>query len=231
MRGAQNDCSGFPAHRNNRTSRVGEDWPQIHWAGMSARSRGWQGEAVQAPARPPRRWSGGCAPWMFVWPERGWGLPWGAIWTRQRGLPGESPRHPCCRSPRRSHQSPGRKSVRIDSTVARSAEVFPYWIPPSRSITWEMGGSQFTMTPWMGLSQTTKNDNGNGSHSRFPGFATIPCTGSWWTGTPPPLQDGGRCRIRPWRNTEYVPGRQFAIFIQVLNWGRNGCLNHGFVST
>ena len=38
MRGAQNDCSGFPAHRNNRTSRVGEDWPQIHWAGMSARS-------------------------------------------------------------------------------------------------------------------------------------------------------------------------------------------------
>ena len=49
MRGAQNDCSGFPAHRNNRTSRVGEDGPQIHWAGMSARSRGWQGEAVQAP--------------------------------------------------------------------------------------------------------------------------------------------------------------------------------------
>ena len=42
------DCSGFPAHRNNKTSRVGEDWPQIHCAGMSARSPGWQGGAVQA---------------------------------------------------------------------------------------------------------------------------------------------------------------------------------------
>ena len=51
MREAQNDCSGFPAHRNNKTSRVGEDWPQIHCAGMSARSPGWQGGAVQAPAR------------------------------------------------------------------------------------------------------------------------------------------------------------------------------------
>ena len=39
-------------------------------------------------------------------------------------------------------------------------------------------------------------------------------------GTPAGLQDGGRCRIRPWRNTEYVPGRQFAIFIQVSNRGR-----------
>ena len=45
-REAQNDCSGFPAHRNNKTSRVGEDWPQIHCAGMSARSPGWRGEAV-----------------------------------------------------------------------------------------------------------------------------------------------------------------------------------------
>ena len=61
---------------------------------------------------------------------------------------------------------------------------------------------------------------GSGSHSRFPGFVHIPFTGSWWTGTPPNLQDGGRCRIRPWRNTEYVPGRQFAIFIQVSNRGR-----------
>ena len=58
-------------------------------------------------------------------------------------------------------------------------EVFPYWIVPSRSITWEMGGSQFTKTLCTGLGQTTKNDNGNGSHSRFPGFVTIPCTGSW----------------------------------------------------
>ena len=95
-----------------------------------------------------------------------------------------------------------------------------FWIVPGRCITWEMGGSQFTMTLWMGLSQTTKNDNGRGAHSRFPGFVTIPCTGSWWTGTPPNLQDGGRCRIRPWRNTEYVPGRPFAIFIQVSNRGR-----------
>ena len=83
-----------------------------------------------------------------------------------------------------------------------------------------MGGSQFTMTLWMGLGQTTKNDNGYRTHSRFPRFAPIPCMGSWWTGTPPNLQDGGRCRIRPWRNTEYVPGRQFAIFIQVSNRGR-----------
>ena len=64
------DCSGFPAHRNNKTSRVGEDWPQIHCAGMSARSPGWQGGAVQAPARPPRRWSGGCAPWIIVYEGR-----------------------------------------------------------------------------------------------------------------------------------------------------------------
>ena len=42
-----------------------------------------------------------------------------------------------------------------------------------------VGGSQFTMTLWMGYSQTTKNDNGNGSHSRFPEFRTIPCMGSW----------------------------------------------------
>ena len=32
-----------------------------------------------------------------------------------------------------------------------------------------------------------------------------------------------RCRIRPRRNTEYVPSRPFAIFIQVSNRGRNGC--------
>ena len=69
-------------------------------------------------------------------------------------------------------------------------EALPFWIPPSRPRYWEMVGSQFTMFPWMGLSQTTKNDNGNGSHSRFPGFVTIPCMGSWWTGTPPPLQGG-----------------------------------------
>ena len=58
-------------------------------------------------------------------------------------------------------------------------EALPFWIPPGRSITWEMGGSQFTMTLCTGLSQTTKNDNGNGSHSRFSGFGTIPCTGTW----------------------------------------------------
>ena len=101
-----------------------------------------------------------------------------------------------------------------------TVEVIQFWIPPGRCITWEMGGSQFTMTLWMGYAQTTKNDNGDCPHSRFPGFVHIPSTGSWWTGTPPSLQDGGRCRIRPWRNTEYVPGRQFAIFIQVSNRGR-----------
>jgi hypothetical protein len=42
-----------------------------------------------------------------------------------------------------------------------------------------MGGSQFTMTLWMGLGQITKNDNGDGPHSRFPGFVRIPSTGSW----------------------------------------------------
>ena len=41
------------------------------------------------------------------------------------------------------------------------------------------GGSQFTMTLWMGYGQTTKNDNGDGPHSRFPGFVHIPSTGSW----------------------------------------------------
>ena len=34
------------------------------------------------------------------------------------------------------------------------------------------------------------------------------------------MEAGAGCRIRPWRNTEYVPGRQFAIFIQVTNRGR-----------
>ena len=42
-----------------------------------------------------------------------------------------------------------------------------------------VGGFQFTMTPCTGLSQTTKNDNGGRPHSRFPGFVTIPSTGSW----------------------------------------------------
>jgi hypothetical protein len=30
------------------------------------------------------------------------------------------------------------------------------------------------------------------------------------------------------RNTEYVPGRPFAIFIQVTNRGRNGCIKSWF---
>ena len=59
------------------------------------------------------------------------------------------------------------------------SEVLPFWIVPGRCITWEMGGSQFTMTLWMGYAQTTKNDNGDGPHSRFPGFVHIPSTGSW----------------------------------------------------
>ena len=32
-------------------------------------------------------------------------------------------------------------------------EVLQFWIPPGRCITWEMGGSQFTMTLWMGYGQ------------------------------------------------------------------------------
>ena len=32
---------------------------------------------------------------------------------------------------------------------------------PGRCITWEMGGSQFTMTLWMGYSQTPEIENGN----------------------------------------------------------------------
>jgi hypothetical protein len=39
-----------------------------------------------------------------------------------------------------------------------------------------------TLYLWMGYAQTTKNDNGNGSHSRFPGFVhtriRIPSKGS-----------------------------------------------------
>jgi hypothetical protein len=58
-------------------------------------------------------------------------------------------------------------------------EVIQFWIVPGRSTTWEMGGSQFTKTLCTGLGQTTKNDNGRCAHSRFPGFATIPCMGSW----------------------------------------------------
>ena len=40
-----------------------------------------------------------------------------------------------------------------------------------------------------------------------------------WQWGSPNLKGGGRCWIRPWRNTEYVPGRPFAIFIQVSNEG------------
>ena len=74
--------------------------------------------------------------------------------------------------------------------IVYGIEALPFWIPPGRSITWEMGGSQFTKTLCTGLSQTTKNENGDCPYSRFPGFVTIPCMGSWWTGTPPPLQGG-----------------------------------------
>ena len=77
------------------------------------------------------------------------------------------------------------RALHADGPADTGNKVLQFWIPPGRCITWEMGGSQFTMTLWMGLSQTPENDNGNGSHSRFPGFATIPCTGSWRTGTPP----------------------------------------------
>ena len=42
-----------------------------------------------------------------------------------------------------------------------------------------LGGSQFTMTLWMGLSQTPEIENGGGPHCHFSWFVTIPCMGSW----------------------------------------------------
>ena len=39
-------------------------------------------------------------------------------------------------------------------------EVFHFWIAPGRCITWEMGGSQFTMTLCTGLGQTPEIENG-----------------------------------------------------------------------
>ena len=77
-----------------------------------------------------------------------------------------------------------------DTLIYFNIEALPFWKGPSRSITWEMGGSQFTKTLCTGFSQTPENDNGGRPHSRFPGFAKIPCTGSWWTGTPSSLQGG-----------------------------------------
>ena len=43
------------------------------------------------------------------------------------------------------------------------------------------GGVPFHHDPVDGIQygQATKNDNGDGPHSRFPGFVHIPSTGSW----------------------------------------------------
>ena len=67
------------------------------------------------------------------------------------------------------------------------------------------------------------------------GYAQTPEIENWYElGPPPPLQDAG------WRQvpdptiptmTEhgiYVPGHPFAIFIQVSNMGRNGCIKSWF---
>ena len=42
-----------------------------------------------------------------------------------------------------------------------------------------VGGSQFTMTLWMGYSQTPEIENGRDAHCHFSWFANIPSTGSW----------------------------------------------------
>ena len=80
-------------------------------------------------------------------------------------------------------------------------EVLPFCIPPGRCKTWEMGGSQFTMTLWMGYSQTPEIENGNAS--------------AGWRQVPDPTMT---------EHGVYVPGHPFAIFIQVSNKGRNGCI-------
>ena len=90
-----------------------------------------------------------------------------------------------------------------------SIEEIQFWIVPGRPRYWEMGGSQFTKTLCTGYAQTTKNDKGYGTHSRFPGFVHIPCTGSWWTEITPPLQGGGWRRLGP-AMTERRNG--FAVF-------------------
>mgnify|MGYP003349395648 CR=1 FL=1 len=86
----------------------------------------------------------------------------------------------------RTGRTAGYQDVHVVIHLAETAdsqteniEALPIWIPPSRSITWEMVGSQFTMTLCTGFSQTPENDNGRCAHSRFSGFAKIPCTGSW----------------------------------------------------
>jgi hypothetical protein len=90
------------------------------------------------------------------------------------------------------------------------------------------------MTLWMGYGQTTKNDNGDCAHSRFPGFAHIPypihrVLVNW---TPAPLLPYP-CRMEAGAGTDdptmtehgiYVPGHPFAIFIQVSNREGNGCI-------
>jgi hypothetical protein len=66
-----------------------------------------------------------------------------------------------------------------------SIEVIQFWIPPGRCITWEMGGSQFTMTLWMGLSQTPNIKNG---------YDWDPPTPAGWRQVPDPtMTEHGIC--------------------------------------
>jgi hypothetical protein len=90
--------------------------------------------------------------------------------------------------------------------------VIQFWINiPGRYITWEMGGgSQFTMTLCTGLSQTPENQNGGRPH---------PCRMEAGAGSDEPTMT---------EHGIYVPGHPFAIFIQVSNRGRNGCIKSWF---
>jgi hypothetical protein len=72
------------------------------------------------------------------------------------------------------------------------------------------GGSQFTMTLCTGLSQTPENQNGGRPH---------PCRMEAGAGSDEPTMT---------EHGIYVPGHPFAIFIQVSNRGRNGCIKSWF---
>ena len=61
------------------------------------------------------------------------------------------------------------------------------------------------MTLWMGYSQTPEIENGNAS--------------AGWRQVPDPTMT---------EHGVYVPGHPFAIFIQVSNRGRNGCIKSWF---
>ena len=98
------------------------------------------------------------------------------------------------------------------------------------------GGSQFTMTLWMGYGQNTKNDNnGNRSHSRFPGFANIPTQhmqqGHGELGPP------HACRVEAGAGSDHDGTRNMSRGVNLLYLfryqikGGMAVLSHDFVST